>query len=205
MSAGSRAASDGPDWKALYDEHRTMMYRVAVRELAQTGRGDTDAMDIVQGVFVSMIKASPSAVDDWARYLATATRNRVTSYFRQAEHQRAQLALLADDGEPRTVEPPPAEASSEVAARRLEAEEVQHRLLTLIDAMPTERAAVLRARIFGQKDVGTIATELGKSSPNVSKLLKRGLEEITPALREFGVNDDVLQNLRRTRNPGGAP
>lgn len=205
MSAGSRAASDGPDWKALYDEHRTMMYRVAVQKLAQTGRGDTDAMDIVQDVFVSVIKAPPSAVDDWARYLATATRNRVTSYYRQAEHQRSQLALLADDGEPRTVEPPPTEPSSETAARRLEAEEVQHRLLTLIDAMPTERAAVLRARIFEQKDVGTIATELGKSSPNVSKLLKRGLEEITPALREFGVNDDVLQNLRRTRNPGGAP
>ncbi|MGW5744710.1 RNA polymerase sigma factor [Amycolatopsis sp. NPDC003861] len=203
MPAGSQAASDGPDWKALYNEHRTMMHRVAARELAQTGRGDTDALDIVQEVFVSVIKKPPVDVDDWARYLATATRNRVTSYYRRPDHQRTRLASPAGDGEPRVVEPAPAEASSEAVARRLEAEEVQHRLLTLIDAMPPQRAAVLRARIFDGKDVGAIAAELGTSSPNVSKLLKRGLEEITPELRKFGVEDDVLQNLRRTRKPGG--
>lgn len=205
MSAGSQAAPDGPDWAALYEEHREMMLRVAVSQLRRTGRGDTEAMDLVQDAFVSVMNSPPQSVDDWARYLAKATRNRVTDYYKQAEHAKARLAPPAEDGEPRLLDPAAAESSSEAAARRLEAEDVQHRLLTLIDAMPTQRARVLRARIFEAKDVGTIAAELGTSSPNVSKLFKRGLEEITPVLREFGVDDDVLQNLRRTRNPGGAP
>ena len=123
---------------------------------------------------------------------------------KSADSRHSQLMPPGEDGEPQSVEPPPAEDIAELVVRRAHAAGVRTRLLTILDGMTARQQQVARLRLFEEKPVTVIAAELGTSPANVSQLLKNALRHIAEALTELDEVDPVdVERLRPARRRGG--
>jgi RNA polymerase sigma factor (sigma-70 family) len=174
-----------PDWAALYQRHRETMLRVAASLLRQADRDTDQAQDVVNQVFVEVMKNPPDLPGNWEAYLVKATANRTKDHMTTAEARRAVPAGTGapDDG-PVLLDRAADDDVEEQALRAVRTEQLRHRVREILAGLPEDQGRVVRLRLFGGMSNVEIAPLLGVKPQRVSQLWKAGWGTIWPALRD---------------------
>jgi RNA polymerase sigma-70 factor (ECF subfamily) len=174
-AAGDRAAQ-----RELFELHREVAYRVALRV---TGRHE-DALDAVQDAFIRAFDRlgdfqGGSSFRTWLLRIVT---NRALDLLRA---RKVRLAIPLDGGED---DPTPAVASQDNSTRpgqKMEDQELGERLQRAIESLPAEQRAAFALYATGEMTYGQIAETLGIPIGTVMSRLyhaRRKLHEMLPDL-----------------------
>ena len=174
-----------PDWAALYQRYRGTMLRVAASLLRQASRDTDQAQDIVNQVFVEVMKNPPEPPDSWEAYLVKATAYRTKDHVNTAEARRAVPAGTGAraDG-PVLLDRPAADDVAEQALWAARTEELRHRVREVLAGLPDDQRRVVRLRLFDEMRNVEIAPLLGVSAQRVSQLWKAGWGTVWSVLRD---------------------
>lgn len=150
------AAGDPEARRALFERHREVAYRVAVRI---TGRPE-DAMDVVQDSFIRAFQR----LDDFQReanfrtWLLRIVSNRALDVLRA---RKVRLAIPLDGGDEDTGPTVVADPSDTHPGRQMDRMELAERLRRAIDALPPDQRAVFAMYATGEMTYEQIAGALG--------------------------------------------
>ena len=174
-----------PDWAALYQRHRETMLRVAASLLRQAGRDTDQAQDIVNQVFVEVMKNPPDPPGNWEAYLVKATTYRTKDHMTTAEARRAVPAGTGarDDG-PVLLDRAADYDVEEQALRAVRTEQLRRRVREVLAGLPGDQRRVVWLRLFDAMSNVEIASLLGVTPQRVSQLWKAGWGTVWPALRD---------------------
>ena len=177
-----------PNWAALYDAHREVMYRTAWATLSSAGLVD-EALDVVNQAMLSVMeKPPPDMPDNWEAFLVVVTRRRALDLVRSAwvQHHGGELTTDMEHDLDR--------AQEDVADFAVERVDSLRRAATAWDNLSIltsgERHAVWEF-IALEKSRAEVAAALGATPARVSQLTKRALEKLKDDLTaEKGGPDD---------------
>lgn len=172
MTAGSP-----PDWAALYDRYRDVLWRVAATKLRVAGLSD-DAGDVVQDALLSLMASPPARVDNWEALLVRTVQRRAIDHMKSAavKHAGPELDDAVDQASDEDIATEVGEAidRSRSAAKAWDA---LARLDGRLRKVAWEVVALERPR-------AAVALELGVSPARISQMRKQALEQLRAALTE---------------------
>jgi RNA polymerase sigma-70 factor (ECF subfamily) len=169
LNQPDRSAS--PEIEKVFLEHHELVYRTAYRV---TGNG-TDAEDVLQTVFLRLVRAFPSSVVDggWAAYLRRAAVNTSLDILRRRKR------IVSSATELRIEEPRP--GPYELQAGR----ELGARLRSALASMNPRAAEVFLLRHVEGYPNKDIARMLGTSAGSIAVTLFRARGHLRKSLRSF--------------------
>jgi RNA polymerase sigma-70 factor (ECF subfamily) len=159
----------------LYDRYGRLAYAIAVRLL----HDESEAEDVVQEVFTTIWNDPGKYVErlgSWSSWLAQVVRNRSIDRLRsrqaraRATNELAKQAALDRDASTAT-EPEDAEALE--------------RAVREINDLPPEQKEILQLAYFGGLSQSQIAEKLSQPLGTVKTRMRRAMERLRLALREF--------------------
>lgn len=165
---GTQSDRDPRTFERLYDEHRGVVYRIALQMLADPAR----AQDVVQDVFTALWRRPErfdSARGTLGGYLCVMARSRALDAWREGQAaQRAQerLKLMAECDEPET-----GERLAEVLELR------RHRAIVLraLARIPDEQREAIVMAYWGGLTAEQIAECCGQPVGTVKSRIRLGL------------------------------
>jgi RNA polymerase sigma factor (sigma-70 family) len=178
------------NWGKIYTECRPAMIEAAAQRVHE--RPDLDAADVVQEVFVAVLRDPPGEEHDLAELLVTLT---VRLCMGAVEPLSGRYPFLELDDLDEEIE----EDAAATAVRRVVAAEVRHRILGVMNYMTERQREITRLRLFEGMSVGEIAARVNTSSSNVSQIVIRCLAKLAPILTQCDSFDQ--HDLERVRPP----
>ena len=153
----------------LYRSHKDAVYAFAC---SLAGRG-AEAEDLLQEAFLGLIRHADRIEREEAirAYLFRSVRNRFLD--RERRHSSRDQPLTAASTAPSNDPGPPASSISE---------ERSGLVRTAIDALPEAQAEVVRLRLFGKLDFGTISAMVSAPLPTVRSRYRAALEKLRETL-----------------------
>jgi RNA polymerase sigma-70 factor (ECF subfamily) len=174
-----------PDWAALYQRHRETMLRVAASLLRQAGRDADQAQDIVNQVFLEVMKNPPDPPGNWEAYLVKATVYRTKDHMSAAEARRAFPAGTGSgEGGPFLLDRAADHDVAEQALRAVRTEQLRHRIREVLAGLPGDQRRVVRLRLFDEMSNVEIASLLGVTPQRISQLWKAGWGTVWSTLHD---------------------
>lgn len=167
--------TEGPDWAALYQEHRDAMFRVALSVLRSSGQIDL-AQDAVQAAMVSLMSSPPKNVENWAAVLVMTAKRRALDMV-----QSAFVARKVEFEEDRHRDGYPDDGFE--ILERLEKVERVRRIIVRYEGQDRH---VLTEYLVKDRPRADIADELGVSPARVSQIATKIRNELEAALQEGG-------------------
>jgi RNA polymerase sigma-70 factor (ECF subfamily) len=144
-----------PDWAALYQRHREAMLRTAASRLRQAGRDTDQAQDIVNQVFLEIMKNPPAAPGNWEAYLVKATIYETKDRMSVAEARKALPAGTGSEADVADLLDRPGDYDvAEQALRVLHSEQLRHRIREVLAGLPDDQRRVVRFRFFDRMSFG---------------------------------------------------
>jgi len=172
------AQGDGVALRALYD-------RCAARAMAVARRilGDPqEAEEVVQETFVQVWRQADrfdAQRGSPAAWVSTIARSRAIDRLRSREAgERVQVAVRAEDGDPRS-----APAAGDVAESR----ELRQRVGAALHSLPAEQRRTLELAYFEGLSQSQIAARLGDPLGTVKTRVRLGLSRLAALLGDTGV------------------
>jgi RNA polymerase sigma-70 factor, ECF subfamily len=156
-------AGDAGALEALYDAHAVAVYRQALAVLGSTA----DAEDVVQEVFLNMVRRRGGPITDVRAYLLTAARHQACSILRERRRD--------EEGQPLLVERP---SRSDDPAEAADRHVVRQALL----ALPAEQRQVVMLRIYEQLTFEEIGRAVKVSLNTVASRYRYALKKLRQAL-----------------------
>ena len=152
----SAAAGDPAARRELFERHREVAYRVAMRV---TGRHE-DALDVVQDGFIRAFDrlADFQRTAGFKTWLLRIVTNRALDLLRA---RKVRLAVPLDGGDEESRIPLPADVEQTRPESGLEQRELAERLHGAIDSLPAEQRSVFALYATGELTYGEIAETLG--------------------------------------------
>ncbi len=184
MEANDPAEVQTPDWAALYSKHRDTMIRVAARGLLLAGRDANEAQDIVNSLFVEVMKQRPADVRDWEAFLVSATKLRVKDFLGSAQARRSAAVGLGPDEESQCLVQDAGINVEEEALLGVQWDVVRGPFRQALADLPDDQHKVVRWRLFEEMSNVEIAPRLGVTPQRVSQLWAAGWKAITVAVRD---------------------
>ncbi len=163
----------GLDAQACFEAYRGLVYRWA-RAMC---RHDADAADLLQEVFLRLVRSQPLFADERAAlgWLRSTTSRLAIDRWRQRDRATAGGDGIEDAASGAATGPA-------IAAQRESADLARQALLELSE----QQRLVLLARCFDDRTFAEIADELGVSAPTVKTHYVRGLRALRDRLRLQG-------------------
>lgn len=183
MEANDPVEVQTPDWAALYGKHRDTMIRVAARGLLLAGRDTDEAQDIVNSLFVEVMKQRPADVRNWEAFLVHATKLRVRDFLGSAQASRCAAVGLGSDEESQPLDQDAGINVEEEALLSVQWDLVREPLQQALADLPDDQHKVVRWRLFEDMSNVEIAPRLGVTPQRVSQLWAAGWKAITAAVR----------------------
>jgi len=157
------SAGDAGALEALYDAHAAAVYRQALFLLGCPA----DAEDVVQEVFLNLVRRRGLPITDVKAYLLTAARNQACTLLRQRRREEERQPLLAE----RPVgSDDPAQAGDRHAVRQA------------LLALPAEQRQVVMLRIYEQLTFEEIGRAVKASLNTVASRYRYALKKLRQAL-----------------------
>lgn len=156
-------------FERLYRSHKDAVYAFAC---SLTG-GTAEAEDLVHEAFLGLIRRSAGIVEGGSirAYLFQSVRNRFID--RERLHASRNQPLEAASS---SASPGPGPQASSIS------EERSVLIRTAIDALPQAQSEVVRLRLFGRLDFGTIARTVSAPLPTVRSRYRTALEKLRETL-----------------------
>ncbi len=161
---------DSRAFERLYRSHKDAVYAFAC---SLSGRVD-EAEDLVHEAFLGLIRHAESIDPSKSirGYLFRSVRNRHIDRRRLHASRNRSLEAAAD-----------AEATSRGPAESTLANERCGLVRRALDALPEGQGEVVRLRLFGKLDFGTIASEVKAPLPTVRSRYRAALDRLRSSLR----------------------
>lgn len=159
----------GLDAQACFEAYRGLVYRWA-RAMC---RHDADAADLLQEVFLRLVRSQPLFADERAAlgWLRSTTSRLAIDRWRRRDHLATGSELIERAASPAT-------GGAAVATQRENADLARQALLELSE----QQRLVLLARCYDDRTFAQIADELGVSTPTVKTHYVRGLRALRDRL-----------------------
>ena len=157
------SAGDSGALEALYDAHAVAVYRQALFLLGSPA----DAEDVVQEVFLNLVRRRGGSIVDVRAYLRTAARHQACSLLRQRRRDEAGQPHLAERL-----------SGSDDPAAAADRHAVQQALL----ALPAEQRQVVVLRIYEQLTFEEIGRAVKASLNTVASRYRYALKKLRQAL-----------------------
>jgi RNA polymerase sigma factor (sigma-70 family) len=162
-----------------YRENRKGLQAWAVKAT----RSITDAEDLVQDAFASVMANTESLVDvdDLAAWLFASLRNRVRDFWRRREtHRRIGETAVSDE-----VIAEIAEAAGLDPAEMAEETELDEALAAAIEALPDEQRSVIEAQVLDGFTFKEIAEMSGISADTLAARKRYAMKRLADSLRDW--------------------
>lgn len=169
------ANQSAPDLEQVFREHHAMVFRAAYRV---TGNAD-DAEDVLQTVFLRMVKRDPGAqpVDNLASFLHRSAVNAALDLMRVRQHVRN---VPLDD-----LEPVLAESAHRRPDRVQNSSEIREWLRGALARLNPRIAQMFTLRFFEGKDNPEIARLLDTTPGTVAVTLSRTRDRLQEEYRSY--------------------
>lgn len=172
----------GPDWAALYEEHKDAMWIAAASVLRVSGR-ESEAEDAVMAAMVSLMESPPTSPPrSWRALMITAAKRRALDRVRSAEARHH-----GGDAEDLKDEPEIGDFSEDVIDRL----EVERQGALVWDALavlePRDRQIVWKRVALGRSRA-EVAEEFDVSPGRINQVVARALKRLgaEPEIRDLG-------------------
>jgi RNA polymerase sigma-70 factor (ECF subfamily) len=156
-------AGDFAALEEVYDAYSTAIYRQAVSILGSTA----DAEDVLQDVFLQLVRRSGGPIQDLKAYLLTAARHQSCSFLRRRRHDERGCA---------------AEASLTVSEDGPERFADRHVLREALQALPSAQREVVVLKVYEQLTFEEIGKAVKASVNTVASRYRYALRKLRKAL-----------------------
>jgi RNA polymerase sigma-70 factor (ECF subfamily) len=158
-------AGDFAALEEVYDAYSTALYRHALTILGST----SDAEDVLQDVFLQLVRRRGGPIKDLKAYLFTAARHQSCSSLRRRRHD-------AQGCDAEAARPAPEDGPEQFADR--------HVLREALQALPSEQREVVILKVYEQLTFEEIGRAVKASVNTVASRYRYALQKLRKALGE---------------------